>query len=683
MTTLFQFYRSNNLFIAKSLSAILFLFFGYFQTHAAPRPKVKYGGISAADFVPKHYAVDSAAAAVYLFDNGKALFEGNNEGYLSVIYTKHTRVHILNKNGFDAATVSFPIYNYSDNTVDRLKKFEAVTYNLENGKVMETKLERENVFRDKVEKGVTVYKFTFPNIKEGSIIEYRYTIEVPNPGGLRTWNFQGDFPRLWTELDLSIPDIYQYTPLTFGFGKFDYDTIYFKQGSFTIIDKGNSYGQSEAFTINCGVVQHIWGMQNVPALKNEPFIISNHNFRARIEFMYTAFAPDDNTPRPVMKNWFQISEALLKDSDFGLDLDAPNSFLENELNRLKGQDTSQLDIVNRVFRFIRDSFSCPDHDAIYLSQPLKKTFQERKGNVADLNLLLVALYRKLGFQATPVMLSTRENGRPPENYPLLRNFNYILCRLNVSDKYYMLDASITDLGFNKLDPSCYNDNGRMIATTPNIVRLPSDSMLAKKTTVVFFGKNEKGKIGAHFSSILTYDESRVFRKKAATQKPSDMIAEMKKKYITEVDIVNFKIDSLHIYDDPIKIQYDLQLPWEDDVIYFNPVLAEGYKENPFKASERKYPVELGSCFDELYTMNIEIPEEYVVEEMPKSVKLYYDGNKGQFEYLFSKSGNTIYFRMRFKFIAANFDAEDHEPLRNYFADIIKKQSEQIVFKRKK
>lgn len=670
--------------ICKGLIFLLVLnIYAISYSFAVPRPKVKFGNVLPKDFDIRFYPIDTSASAVFLFDNGKAFFEGNNEGYLSVIYTRHARIHILTKNGFDAATVSFPTYSYSDFTNDKIKKFEAVVYNIENGKIIETKVDKESVFRDKVVKGVTINKFTFPNVKEGSIIEYRYTIEVPNPGGLRSWYFQEQYPRIWSELDLSIPDIYRYTPLMFSINKFDYDTVMFKTGTFSVIERGDSYSRSNVYTVTCGVTQFVWGIQNVPALKNEPFIISAKNFQPRIEFMYTAFAPDNNTPRPVMKNWFQISEALMKDSDFGLELDASNNFFQPELVRLKANDTSQLDIVKRVYYFVRDNFSCLDHSSIYLSQPIKKTYEERKGNVADINLLLIAMYRKLGFSAHPVILSTRSNARPIENYPLLRNFDYILCQLNVNDNYYVLDASIPDLGFNKLDLACYNDNGRIIASTPLIVKLPSDSMLAIKTTSVFVGKDEKDKMGASFSSTLSYEESRFLRRNLKTEKLTNLIGDIKKKYSMDVEIKNLKIDSLNLLDYPITIQYDIDFPWEDELIYFTPTLGEGYRENIFKAAERKYPIELESGFDEIYTLNLEIPNNYAIEEMPKSVRLNYEGNKSLFEYIITTNGKTIYFSMRLKFAVANFASEDYEQLRDYFAQIVKKQNEQIVFKKKK
>lgn len=650
---------------------------------AVPRPTFKFGEISIKDFIPTSYKVDSSAAAVYLFDNGKAYFEGNSEGYLSVIYTKHARIHLLNKNGFDAATITLPVYDYSDNTRDKIKKIEAVVYNLENGKIIETKVDKESLFKEKVSRGVTIYKFTFPNIKVGSILEYRYTLEVPNPGGLRTWIFQGDYPRLWSELDLSLPDIYRFTPLAFGSQKLDYDTAFYDTGTFSLIDRSNSYAKSNLYTINCGITKSIWGMQNVPGLKNEPYITSIKNFQSRIEFVYTAFAPDNNAPRPVMQNWQQICEELMRDKDFGLELDAPNNFLTEILNKLKGNDTSQLEIVKRIYAFVRDNFNCIDQDAIYLSQSLRETIENKKGNVADLNLLLTAIYRKAGFAAIPLLLSTRNNGLPSESYPLLRNYNYVLCYLNVNDINYILDASIPMLGFNKLDKQCYNDNGRLISTTPSIIKLSSDSLLDLKTTAVFAGKNEKGGLITSITATLSYDESRIIRQRLISQNQNNLLAEIKQHFPVDVSINNFQIDSLNNKDEPITISYDLQFPWEDDIIYFNPVIGESLKENPFKAANRKYPIHLNAAFDEVYSMNFLIPDDYIVDELPKSARLIYENNKGLFEYLITKSGSTIYFNMRSKFTTASFEAEEYDQLREYFAQIVKKQSELIVFKKKK
>jgi hypothetical protein len=88
---------------------------------------------------PTVYSVDSSANAIYLFDIGDSHYEGNNQGGLSVIFTRHARIRLINKNAFDdLATVEISVYK-GDSFEDKLESFDAATYNIENGNVVATK----------------------------------------------------------------------------------------------------------------------------------------------------------------------------------------------------------------------------------------------------------------------------------------------------------------------------------------------------------------------------------------------------------------------------------------------------------------------------------------------------------------------------------------------------------------
>ena len=69
----------------------------------------------------------------------------------------------------------------------------------------------------------------------------------------------------------------------------------------------------------------------------------------------------------------------------------------------------------------------------------------------------------------------------------------------------------------------------------------------------------------------------------------------------------------------------------DDRIYFNPMLAEGMKENPFAAAVRHYPIEMPYEVDELYVLQMDIPKGYEVEELPKGVRVKLNEWDGLYE----------------------------------------------------
>jgi hypothetical protein len=150
-------------------------------------------------------------------------------------------------------------------------------------------------------------------------------------------------------------------------------------------------------------------------------------------------------------------------------------------------------------------------------------------------------------------------------------------------------------------------------------------------------------------------------------------------------VSNLEIDSLNRPDDPLQVGYDLDIHPDSssDLFYFNPMLDEGYKTNPFESADRKYPVEMPYVRDETYTLTMDIPEGYMVDELPKPSKVLFNDGEGYFEYLIVKSEGNIQFRSRLKLNKASFKPEDYSSLREFFGFIVKKESEQIVFKKKK
>ncbi|MES1198120.1 MAG: DUF3857 domain-containing protein, partial [Chitinophagaceae bacterium] len=210
---------------------------------AQDRSTAKFGNISEKDFASKVYNIDSNANAVIIADIGYSNIEGNSKGWFSLIHKHYKRIHILNKNGYDAANVSIQLYTSgtSSGGEELLDRLKAVTYNLENGKVVETKLDvKANVFKDKLSKNWFIKKFTFPNVREGSIIEYEYSITSDFLRNLQPWEFQDEYPRLWSEYNVSIPAFMGYVFLTQGYKSYDISDKKTRSEEFRILDNSGT-----------------------------------------------------------------------------------------------------------------------------------------------------------------------------------------------------------------------------------------------------------------------------------------------------------------------------------------------------------------------------------------------------------------------------------------------------------
>ena len=79
---------------------------------------------------------------------------------------------------------------------------------------------------------------------------------------------------------------------------------------------------------------------------------------------------------------------------------------------------------------------------------------------------------------------------------------------------------------------------------------------------------------------------------------------------------------------------------------------------------------------------MEIPAGYEIEELPKSQKMILNEADGSYEYRIQVVSNTIKLKTTFILSKAIYDPEDYNSLRDFYAAIIKKQADIIVFKKK-
>ena len=650
---------------------------------AQEKSKVKFGNIVPEDFQKKSYEIDSSANAVIIADIGSTEILGNRKGSFSLEFRKFRRAHILNKNGYDVADVEIQIY-VSGNSEEDLTSLKAYTYNLENGKVVETRLDtKQTVFRDKIDRNHTIRKFTFPNIKEGSIIEYEYRIKSDFIFNLQPWNFQGEYPCLWSEYTVNIPEFLYYVTLSQGYQQFFIKDKKDRVSNFSVTHDGGAEASSRS-TFSANVTDYRWVMKDVPSIKEESYTSSISNHLARIEFQLAEIR-HPLTPRNIMGNWLETCSELLKDDDFGSTLARDNGWLNDVVKEATNSVNSESQKARNIFEYVRDHITCTGNNGAYLNKPLKNVLKERNGSEAEVNLLLTAMLIKAGYSADPVMLSTRSHGYTYEMYPLLERFNYVVSRLSMGDKYYFLDASKPRMGFGKLDYEAYNGHARVIDDNATPIELISDSLVETKLTSVFVINDDKGEIVGSVQQTPGYYESLDIRNAISEKGKEQLFSDIKKGFNAEIEITKSEIESLDKYEDPLRIKYEFKVISEkEDIIYVNPILVDSWKENPFKSAHRFYPIEMPFAIDEMYVLRIEIPPGYIVDELPKQMVLKLnDQDDGMFEYRLSESGGSISVRSRLVLKRAYYLPEEYEMLREFFNIVVKKHNEQIVFKKKK
>jgi hypothetical protein len=240
------------------------------------------------------------------------------------------------------------------------------------------------------------------------------------------------------------------------------------------------------------------------------------------------------------------------------------------------------------------------------------------------------------------------------------------------------------MGFGHLPVGCYNGYARVVSEKPDSVYLDADSLSEFKFSTLMLTNNEHGdSLTGPYTAQEGYFGSQGIRDEIAGEDEKTYFEAERKSYPFAVELTDRRVDSLKQYDLPVTVHYSIGFPiGEEDRIYFNPMMGEGMKENLFSAAERRYPIEMPFKIDKLFVMRMEIPKGYEIEEMPKPARVLLGDGDGSYEYLFQADDESIQFRSRLVLKRTFFLADAYQPLRDFFAAVMKKQGEVIVFKKK-
>ncbi len=467
-----------------------------------------------------------------------------------------------------------------------------------------------------------------------------------------------------------------------GYLKFDIETKTTRNVPFSVSDRTGS-GSARQSSFESNVEIRRWVIKNAPAIKEESYVASTSNLIAKVEFQL-AQTRSPLAEKAIMGTWQTTAGRLLEHNSFGAQLGKNRNMLEEAVKTASGTSSSDLEKARNIYYWIQKNFKCTKPSGVFTDQSFKETLQKKSGSVPEINLLLVAMLRQAGLKADPVILSTRSHGYTFEYYPVLGYFNYVIVQVQDGGKSYYLDAATPGLSFNKLHFECYNGHARVVTPEAPPVYFYSDSLIEKKFTRISLQNDSEGGISGTVSQMPSYFESLRLRENYLENPGKKLEEEIAASFGSEYDVSDLKITSLEDFDRNIEMTYKLKLKNTGEaIIYFSPFFNESYKTNPFKSAERNYPVEMPYAVNETFLLDMDVPEGYEVDDLPKPVKVKLnDQGDGIFEYLGIVQNRKLTLRYRLVLKRATYYPEEYDSLRLFFSHVVNKHSEQVVFKKK-
>lgn len=634
----------------------------------------KYGQVTYRDLDMKVYAKDTTAEAVVLQEFGEAHFD--NTGNHNLLIEYHVRIKILKKGGVKKANISIPLHK-QDSKYELVRNVKASSFNYESGTMRETPLDTRSVFDENVNQYLSMKKFAIPNVREGTVIEYEYQLETPFIFNYRSWEFQDDIPKVWSEYWANIPANYIYNISLRGF------LTLAKNESEVIRD---CYAPGGGFKSDCSRFK--WSMKDVPAFIEEDYMTAASNFIAAITFELSEYHYFDGRKDKITKEWKDVEQELRSSDRFGLQLKRGKDIVDEAVKQLIAGETDPLTKARKIYDFIKGWYQWDEIYGKYSELGIKKAFDRKKGNVGDINLSLVAALKYAGFKADPLILSTRRNGQVTELHPVLSDFDYVIAKLDLDNKVYLLDATDDLHAFGLLPERCLNGKGRVLGEKESYWYDLKPTDKAKSFHMISLQLDPAGVMkGTIQTSYFGYEAVRERRKLFSAGGEKEYIKELGTKW-DNIDIKSFEFKNIEELDKPLVMKLDVEAKEYDnlnaDNFIFNPFLVDRWESNPFKSNERLYPVDFGAPMEEVFVLNLEYPQDFELSGLPEKVGISLPNSGGRYIFDAQLSVNENKLTVNSSLLVAKtvFSSEEYHFLKELFNRVIAAQNTDLVFKKR-
>jgi hypothetical protein len=622
-----------------------------------------FGKVEKSELEMKECAFDKNAEALVLFDVGEVYCGLNLNAVSDPLTTqmeRRVRIKILNDRGLDHANIRIRYYSYHN--AESIKKLTAQTYNLDaSGNIVVSKVEKNLIYSKQISKRYSEEVFTFPEVKAGSVIEYKYTIDAEGLDGLDDWYFQKSIPVAFSQFTVDFPK--ELEVLAQPYCSLNYDR--------------------KSLEKNDRDVQ-VFSMSNVPPLHDEAYISCEDDYLQKIKTSIAAV----NTPMrriSLVRYWPEVIKDLMEDEDFGIQLkkDIPRTAdLDQQLKPIS--DPYQK--MKLIHSYVAKNMQWNGVDGIWAIEGVKSAWKDKKGTTGEINLILVNLLKNAGLNAHPILLSTRDNGIVQTAMANISQFDKVMAYVTIDSSFYVLDATDKYTPPSLIPLDVMTNEGLVIEKIETgewgWKTLWDPSKLVKNTILLSASVNEKGEMkGTAVVSNVDY---------ARVEKMPKLKGE-KQKYIDEVFATNnpsLKIDSFHVENDdqdsiPLvnKLYFTENLSSSGQYQYFKLNMFTGLEKNPFIAEQRFSDVFFGANQQYYLVASISIPEGYSFET-PKNIKMIMPDTSIVFSRFVASEGNRLSARITIDFKRPYYSVEQYPEFHEFYKQLFALLNDQIVITKK-
>lgn len=626
----------------------------------AQKPDYRFGKVSEEELRMERYDRDPDAEAVVLCEEVRTYYLIGNQ------FTRMTdyfiRIKVLKAEGKEYADVELPYVFQRENYAS----LDAVAYNLVDGKVVKTPLKKQYLFREEVGDEQWMLKFSIPEVREGTVIEYRYRMNSDFVTYIPSVVVQHDIPTVRMKATVEIPEYLRFNVNTKG-----YLSINMRENTIA--------GRIAGTDVPYNVREITTEGRDIPALKKEPFVWNRNEFRSMIDFELSQIAMPFSDVQNFSLTWKDVNEALAE-TDFNSNIRMGNPFKE-ETAAIVARNLAPRQTLHELLRLVQSHMKWDGKYRLMSSSP-RNAADKGTGNSAEINSVLMAAVKDAGFDVVPLLLNPRSRGRLPLAHPSFDGISTFILRVTLDDgKFAYLDGTDPDSDVDLLPTDLLVDRARIYGVSGDVGWCDL-SRLAPGNTHINMTLGFDPELSVHGRITERYTNVPALRCSSAygdARSEEEYVEALEEEHHIRIDSLTINgLRSAHLTQE---FTMTREPETAGDFIYLNATIIPFLTENPFKSPERKYPVEFDNPAS--YTMQgvLRLPEGYVVEELPRAARFNaFDGDITCF-YMAQATNGVIQFNMRFNQKRLIFLPEEYADLQAFYGAVVNICNSRIVLRK--
>lgn len=638
------------------------------------KENLKFGNPTKEELALEKYADEPEAEAVVLCRLRTVYFVYLNNGFSKIVENK-VRIKVLKQEGTDYANVTIAYHNNAnrnDDVKDVVNKIEATAFNMENGKMVATKMKSNLVFRERVDEETMVVKFAIPQVKVGTVLEYEYKIQSDNIYSISDWYAQDEIPVLYTKYSLTIPEYFQFSVENTGVAQIE--SLH--------EDVSENFHIGEGNLVNSSSNRYTYVGKHLSSLKDDNYVWCIDDYRTKVTAELNAISMPTYY-KPYTTTWDDVAKTLMNADGFG-DRLSNNAPLKEEMKAL-GLDSMETNSEKAaaLYGLLMSKVKWNGSYDLLSKKKASTVLKDGTGSNADINFMLINMLNSIGIYSWPVAVRMRHRGRLPMSYPSVGRLSTVVAGFDLgNDKIGVLDCSTKSGYVDVLPPQMMVDRGLVVYKDGYSWLDMTKACKGHETTTLIGEVKTDGSIVGMSDKYYYYQYS-LLSKENRKDKDSVVVVEKLGNKL-QATIKNYTVDGVDSISQTLNEKFEFEKPGQSngDIIYINPFVFAIWDENPFTQEKREVPVELPCMSTEYINVSLVIPEGYDIEELPGTVQIQNADKSITCLIAFKKNDNILTASYSYRVNRMFFATDEYEGLREVYEHIVNKCNEMIAIKKK-